>query len=69
MIKMQSVSIAVFDDGNEKYRTVPNAWHIIGSLMDNEDKPLQGKVSLVHATLDIQISSISSWKLRTINSL
>ena len=61
---MQSVYITVFDDGNEKYSTVPNSWCILGSVMDIEDKPLQGKVSLVHTMLDIQISSISSWKLR-----
>ena len=60
---MQSVRIATFDDGNGRYKDLPNAWKICGQPKIN-GKTMQGKVSLIHETLDVQIPSISQWKLQ-----
>ena len=59
---MKTVRIATFDDGNDKYKNLPNAWKICGQPKMN-GKIMQGKVSLIHETLDVQIRSISQWKL------
>jgi hypothetical protein len=48
-------SILVFDDGNEKYKDLPNTWEI--------EKSLNGKCTIKNKKENITINSISEWKL------
>lgn len=48
-------SILVFDDGNEKYESLPNVWKII--------KTSQGKSTIINEKENVIINSISRWKL------
>ena len=52
--------IRVFDDGNQKYKDLPNEW-IISSIIG------QGKVSLININGKDLINSISAWKVNLIS--
>ena len=53
------VEITTFDDGNDPYRACRNCWRVT-SVRD-------GKVGLANTTNpDVTISSISAWKVRTL---
>ena len=48
-------SILVFDDGNEKYESLPNVWRIL--------KTSNGKSTIINEKEKVIINSISRWKL------
>ena len=56
--------ITVFDDGNQMYKYMPNAWIIIGSQFNGQKVRLKNKIDE-----KVIINSISSWKLTPINSI
>jgi hypothetical protein len=51
--------IIVFDDGNQKYKTLENKWNIIGS-------PYPEKVRIQNIDMITIIESISKWKVMQI---
>lgn len=53
---IKKYTIQTFDDGNQKYETYPNQWIII-------DYNNRGKCSLRNVHRDIEIKSISCWKI------
>jgi len=53
--------INTFDDGNQLYKYMPNAWIIIGSQFNGQKVKLKNKIDE-----KIIINSISSWKLTPI---
>jgi|TARA_B100000902_G_scaffold394735_1_gene451673 hypothetical protein len=53
--------INTFDDGNQIYKYMPNAWIIIGSQFNGQKVKLKNKIDE-----KIIINSISSWKLSPI---
>ena len=53
--------INTFDDGNQLYKYMPNAWIIIGSQFNGQKVRLKNKIDE-----KIIINSISSWKLTPI---
>ena len=56
--------ITVFDDGNQMYKYMPNAWIIIGSQFNGQKVRLKNKIDE-----KVIINSISSWKLTPITSI
>jgi hypothetical protein len=56
--------INTFDDGNDIYKYIPNAWIIIGSQFNGQKVKLKNKIDE-----KIIINSISSWKLTPITSI
>ena len=56
--------INTFDDGNDIYKYIPNAWIIIGSQFNGQKVKLKNKIDE-----KIIIKSISSWKLTPITSI
>lgn len=56
--------ITVFDDGNQIYKYMPNAWIIIGSQFNGQKVRLKNKIDE-----KVIINSISSWKLTPITSI
>ena len=56
--------ITVFDDGNQLYKYMPNAWIIIGSQFNGQKVKLKNKIDE-----KVIINSISSWKLTPITSI
>jgi len=56
--------INTFDDGNQLYKYMPNAWIIIGSQFNGQKVKLKNKIDE-----KIIINSISSWKLTPITSI
>ena len=56
--------INTFDDGNQIYKYIPNAWIIIGSQFNGQKVKLKNKIDE-----KIIINSISSWKLTPITSI
>ena len=56
--------ITVFDDGNQIYKYMPNAWIIIGSQFNGQKVKLKNKIDE-----KVIINSISSWKLTPITSI
>jgi hypothetical protein len=56
--------INTFDDGNQLYKYMPNAWIIIGSQFNGQKVRLKNKIDE-----KIIINSISSWKLTPITSI
>ena len=56
--------INTFDDGNDLYKYMPNAWIIIGSQFNGQKVRLKNKIDE-----KIIINSISSWKLTPITSI
>jgi len=56
--------ITVFDDGNDLFKYMPNAWIIIGSQFNGQKVRLKNKIDE-----KIIINSISSWKLTPITSI
>ena len=56
--------ITVFDDGNQLYKYMPNAWIIIGSQFNGQKVRLKNKIDE-----KVIINSISSWKLTPITSI
>ena len=56
--------INTFDDGNQIYKYIPNAWIIIGSKFNGQKVTLKNKIDE-----KIIINSISSWKLTPITSI
>ena len=56
--------INTFDDGNQIYKYIPNAWIIIGSQFNGQKVKLKNKIDE-----KIIIKSISSWKLTPITSI
>ena len=50
-------AIAVFDDGNDRYESLPNEWRVTMTW--------KGKSALVNvADARVCVASISTWKLR-----
>jgi hypothetical protein len=56
--------INTFDDGNDLYKYMPNAWIIIGSQFNGQKVKLKNKIDE-----KVIINSISSWKLTPITSI
>ena len=56
--------ITVFDDGNQLYKYMPNAWIIIGSQFNGQKVRLKNKIDE-----KVIINSISSRKLTPITSI
>jgi hypothetical protein len=56
--------ITVFDDGNQIYKYMPNAWIIINSQFNGQKVRLKNKIDE-----KVIINSISSWKLTPITSI
>ena len=56
--------INTFDDGNDLYKYMPNAWIIIGSQFNGQKVRLKNKIDE-----KVIINSISSWKLTPITSI
>ena len=56
--------INTFDDGNQIYKYMPNAWIIIGSQFNGQKVRLKNKIDE-----KVIINSISSWKLTPITSI
>ena len=56
--------INTFDDGNQIYKYMPNAWIIIGSQFNGQKVKLKNKIDE-----KVIINSISSWKLTPITSI
>ena len=56
--------INTFDDGNDLFKYMPNAWIIIGSQFNGQKVRLKNKIDE-----KIIINSISSWKLTPITSI
>ena len=56
--------INTFDDGNQIYKYMPNAWIIIGSQFNGQKVKLKNKIDE-----KVIINSISSWKLTPITNI
>jgi len=56
--------INTFDDGNDLYKYMPNAWIIIGSQFNGQKVKLKNKIDE-----KVIINSISSWKLTPITGI
>lgn len=56
--------ITVFDDGNEKYKNLPNVWQVVGSKETKLGMNTSGeKLALKNIKTGHEIKSISGWKL------
>ena len=54
----QTYAVAVFDDGNERHASKPNAWRVV--------RTWRGKSEVRNAHDASTIASISTWKLRPV---